>query len=332
MQIIQVLQTIDWLREVGGSFIESLDAATSHTPKSFAGDPMLVALYEHARMSKTLRENPVATEVLHAFGLSMAFLHEGLILKTLGDYKSDRPEEDRPHRLRVAAIENFIRPWRQMISVVGPLQKLTIPAALAEGATREEILTVNIAEREHLDLKTLIKTLSQIEALYDTVERVHGADSQFPPLELVKIESGTSVRVDVKGLGKPIKEIKNLILETWTKHRHKRVDEIVDHNRAVASSIQLLEEIDQKAKKGSLSNEDANRFKRAVVSNTLGLFKNGALIEEIPRVEVVDNVKLLDSFGPKLLEAPAEESAPAQAAAPSPAPVPELKPRRRIKV
>ncbi len=330
MQIIEVLQTIDWLKGVGRRFIESLNEALNG--KTFAGGPMLAALYEHARMSATLKENPAAVEVLDAFGLSEAFLHEALILKTLGNYKSERPDEDRPPHNIMMVADRFINPWRGMILAVEPFRKLTIPAALAERATREEILTVNIAEREHLDLKTLIKTLSQIEALYDTVERVHGADSQYPPLELVKIESGTDVRIDVKGLGKPIKEIKNLILETWTKHRHKRVDEIVDHNRAVASSSQLLEEIDQKVKKGSLSNEDGNRFKRAVVSNTLGLFKNGALIEEIPKVEVVDNRKLLDSFGPKLLEAPAEESAPAQAAAPSPVPVPELKPRRRIKV
>ena len=47
------------------------------------------------------------------------------------------------------------------------------------------------------------------------------------------------------------------------------------------------------------------------MSNTLGLFKNSALIEEIPKVEVVDNVKLLDGFGPKLLTAPKEEAPPA---------------------
>jgi hypothetical protein len=128
-------------------------------------------------------------------------------------------------------------------------------------------------------------------------------------LEIIKLESGTGLRIDLKGLGEPIKEIKNLILEMWSKHRHKRVDEIVDHNRALASSIHLLEEIGRKVKKGNLTDEDGNRFKRAVVASALGLFKNGALIEEIPPVESIDNVKLLDGFGPKLLAAPPEEAA-----------------------
>ena len=67
-----------------------------------------------------------------------------------------------------------------MISPVGPLRELTIPAVLLGGLANEEILTVNMSERESLDLKTLIKTLAQIEALYDTVERVHGANPSIP--------------------------------------------------------------------------------------------------------------------------------------------------------
>lgn len=101
MQIIQVLQTIDWLSQVGNRFIESLDVATGRAgPKTSPGDPVLQALYEHARMSESFRQNPAAIEVLEAFGLSEAFLHESLIFPTLGSHKGEKPTEDQPHRVK----------------------------------------------------------------------------------------------------------------------------------------------------------------------------------------------------------------------------------------
>jgi hypothetical protein len=85
----------------------------------------------------------------------------------------------------------------------------------------------------------------------------------------------------------------------------------------------LLEEIDRQVKNRSLTGEDGNRFKRAVVTNTLGLFKDGALIQDIPLTEQVDNEKLLNSFGPKLLAAPERPDGPTRTS-PVPAPAADL--------
>jgi hypothetical protein len=45
--------------------------------------------------------------------------------------------------------------------------------------------------------------------LYDAVNRIsdHGA---YSPLEILKIESGTSLAINLKGMGEPIKQIKEL--------------------------------------------------------------------------------------------------------------------------
>jgi len=271
MQILEVLRTLEWLKSAARSLIDMLGKGVRVTSKQ-GPDPYLSAIYEHSRLSATLRANPSAVTVLKAFDLGDAFLHPDRVLRLVSMEES---AEGIGSRMYQRIYRELVFPWNQMESCLEPLKELTIPAALTSSEAPEDILTVNISEREHLDLKTLTKTLLQLEALYETVERIHGADPQYPPLELVKIESGTDVRIDVKGLGKPIKEIKNLILETWTKHRHKRVDEIVDHNRAVASSIELLEEIDRKVKKGNLSDEDGNRFKRAIVSKPLASSRTG---------------------------------------------------------
>jgi hypothetical protein len=203
-----------------------------------------------------------------------------------------------------------------MVSCVKPFRDLTIPADLL-GERREEVLAINLSDRENLDLKVLAKVIREIEALYDSVNRVFGR-TDAPPLQIVKIESGSKLRIDLKGLAETVKELKNAVLEIWSKHRHKKADEIIDQHRVVSSGIEVLTKIDRRVKKKELTNEDGARFKHAIVESTLGLFKNGALIDEIPATEVIDNVKLLDGFAYRLLAAPREDSEDAQAVVTAP--------------
>jgi hypothetical protein len=169
-------------------------------------------------------------------------------------------------------------------------------------------------------------------SLYDAVATAydhHDAD----PLTVVKIESGSGFTVSLKGAADIVREVKNLIVEIWSKHRHRRADEIISHNRAVALSIEVLEHIETRMKKKSLQPEDGERLKGAVVTNTLSLFKNGALVTEIPHIESVDNRQLLVEFNsPKLLSAPASGSNSEELEHNGPTPkVTKRKPGRRFR-
>jgi hypothetical protein len=134
-----------------------------------------------------------------------------------------------------------------MVSCVKPLTALTIPAALLVDL-REDVLAVNLSDRESLDLKVLAKVIGEVEALYDALNRVFGR-AGAPPFQVIKIESGSSLRIDLRGLAETIKELKNAVLEIWNKHRHKKADDIIDQHRVVSSAIEVLTQIDQRVKK-----------------------------------------------------------------------------------
>jgi hypothetical protein len=266
--------------------------------------------YMFGDFGESFQKDASAVKVLDAFKLREALLDKEFWFRAA----TALSVETQTQELHARAIQGWqgvmvgiVVPYTNMVSCVKPFTVLTIPADLLN-ERREEVLAVNLSDRESLDLKILAKVLGEMEALYDAINRAF-ARADAPPLQIIKIESGSSLRIDLKGLAETIKELKNAVLEIWTKHRHKKADEIIDQHRVVSSGIEVLTQIDLRVRKKELAGEDGARFKRAIVLGTLGLFKNGALIDEIPPIEVVDNVRLLDGFAYKLLAAPREDLA-----------------------
>jgi len=316
MRAIEVISTIDWIAEQSGDFravlIQVLDRYQRGSESERSSPSEIYELvHRHGRLMDVLSSNPSAVEVITAFGLEEKLLQPKYLLGKLArDVKS-------PHEMLGGLWTELRRPLEELIAVAKPLSTLVIPAEMqTSGPGKEDILSVNL-NRETLDLAVVMKTMSDLESLYDAVNRIHG-NSAFSPLQILKIESGTSLTVNLKGLGEVIKQLKELIIEVWTKHRQKRVDEILDHHKVMASGIKLIDEIEKCVRKKSITPEDGTRFKRSILKDTLSLFGNGALIEEIPAIEKVNNLALLGAFGPKLLAAPGDDEGTASKAAYAP--------------
>ncbi len=244
------------------------------------------------RFARAVESNPDAAAVLRAFDLAQ-ILDSGFV-DSLTQQAANQPVAIRLIRLR--------EDWRVLSKCAKPIETLTTPTV--ELGADEAELDINITDRDTLTLESLIAILSDLQSLYETGARIT-EKKEFEPLQVIKIDSGTNVSINLKGLGEPIKQIKNLILEMWAKYRHKRAKEIIDQNRVVASSIELIEVIETKRKNGFIADQEAKRLTRALVSKTLSLFENGALIAEIPERENIDNAKLLlEGFGPKRLPPP----------------------------
>ena len=97
-------------------------------------------------------------------------------------------------------------------------------------------------------------------------------------LTIVKVDSGSSIRIDCKGLGEPIKHLKDLILEAWHKLRHKRAEEVSENSKAVLGSLAVIEKINARERDNSLSKEEAEQLRRTVITSVCGLFACGAAI------------------------------------------------------
>lgn len=273
-------------------------------------DRLLRAFTEMAKVSTAIEQNRDAVEVLSAFGLSKILDIEfltGLSLASMG-FRSESSTE--PKMFPVDS-------WRIMISCVEPLEALTIPKELKGEKVPEDILSFEIryVENHKPTIADLSKATELLQQLYTAVARIYGKPTE-ERLAIVKVESGSSIRIDCKGVAELVKHLKDFFIEAWNKLRYKRAEEVAINNKAVLSTLAVMDEIDAREKKGSLAPEEAERIRKDMLHATFGLFERCALLSDIPERETVDNTRLLSSFNPKLLPAP--EPKPAEKVAKAP--------------
>jgi hypothetical protein len=163
--------------------------------------------YQLGDFIETVQHDSDSVKVLEAFALEELLLKKefwfGVAsrLSLVGSIEGPRDVDRQIHMHREAWGDMqtaFFRPYDRMISCVKPFTTLTIPADLLS-EPGEDVLAVNLSDRERLDLKVLAKVIGEVEALYDAVNRVFGR-ADAAPLQIIKIESGSSLRIDLKGL------------------------------------------------------------------------------------------------------------------------------------
>mgnify|MGYP001195934906 CR=1 FL=1 len=220
MQTKRVIDTIRWLNKVFPDAERTLLVLTQPERDVLA---VASAANKLGRFSHAVEQNPDAVAVLKAFQL------EDILSPKL--FQSSKKG---PIRQTGALL---LRNWRTMTRAAEPLEELTVPHVKL--AQDEGEIDLNLLDRGDLSLKTLIAVLVNLESLYEAVAEATG-EKKLSPIEIIKIESGTSLSINLKGLGSPIKEIKKLILQIWSEHRHKKADEIISHNKAIASSLEIV--------------------------------------------------------------------------------------------
>lgn len=312
MRALEVLQTTDWISSITEEFRAKLRELTvtgmnTDLKRIDLVGRSMVLIHAHGRVVDTLKGNPSAVAVLTAWGLEAILLETSPLLSSVTQLLSvDKTERYGEGFEDFARMHHVIN---RFLADAVPWRRLIVPADLAgKEPLGDAFLTINL-ERDVLELGVVRKVLADLESLYQAVNQISGKPERSS-LQIVKIESGSSLSINLKGIGEPIKQLKQFVLEVWTKHRHKRADEILDRHRVMASGIHLIDQIDKRVQKDVLSTEDGNRLKRVVLKDTLSLFSSGALIEEIPVIEKVNNLALLSSFGPKLLSAPLTDGNP----------------------
>lgn len=308
MQTLQMIQTIEWIVSLFDLDIQRILFSYDliREPSVRDKEPSLIntylkATHELARVTETLRQNQYAVEVLQAFGL------DGLIQRDFSTNLAISATTEGGRAIHELVVQ-LVGPWRLMTSCVTPIKALTLPEELKSEELSEEIITLNIQyrEAETPSLEKIATALESLESAYSSIAKIYGMEEQAGHLQVIKIESGSAVRVDCKGLGLVVKHLKEFFIEAWHKFRHKRSEEVIENNRAVLSTVAAVQQIESSVKNRTMSREQGEILKRRMIEETLGLFGSGALIIEIPQHELLDNNKLLREFGTKLLMAPKE--------------------------
>jgi hypothetical protein len=325
MQITEFVQTVKWIEsQYNKRTIELIlkgsvaDYVLGHRPAPSEDNTSelkgltsvtLKALNDMAIVRTRLEAHPFAPEILRTFGLEKLLDEEFPII--IGELIVSASASDREReRIMVTAREltDVLYPmssnWRLLTKTLDPLQQLLIPKEVLEEHDFDNILTIELRYAHDINPQPRIisEVLESVEQLYAAISISLGK-KEFKHLSVIFISSGSSFRFDFKGLGEPIKQIKELLVEAWNKIRHRKADDLHQNNQTLLGSLEVLRQISHDAQKNILDPEEAMRLREQVIRNTMALFEAGALPREVPNVEIVSNQKLLQGIQVKLLPA-----------------------------
>lgn len=309
-----VIRTIRWIqKQISDEIQFSLFPISRRKERARINEPIKF-IHDVSRVAEVISGNSEAVEVLDAFDLSLLTDREKLLKRLsslLGPPNPESDSQNEEERVTPHPSEEFDAisfQWHAMLSCASPLESITTPVEMRREQLPDTFITFTLASLpKETPLSRLAKATAFAEEAYESICRAYQTKGSIS-LTIVKVESGSSIRIDCKGLGDPIKHLKDLIIEAWHKLRHKRAEEVLENNKAVLSSLSVIAQINTNEKNNTISSEEAEQLRRKIITSVSGLFECGALIEEVPPEETVDNTKLLGGFVPKQLPAPKPES------------------------
>lgn len=307
MQTIQFIETGQWIEAQYTERTKTLllrGAVLRMSAQERAMAEMLAATHEIAVVRARLAGHPFAPRILKAFGLEILLDPEWPV--TLASSLAGgqgRPEAGETAPL----IAELAHSWQSLTNCLRPLRELTIPPELSKPAT-SDIVTLELRYKEErvLSVDATLAVLERIRDLYLFMCKLAGID-KVESLNVFYMTSGSSFRIDIRGLEKPISALRDLICEVWRLIRHQRAESVRANLRAVSDSLHTLEKITKGREKGHVTESEARELRARAVNATLDLFKEGALISDILPEETVSNQQLLENIQPKLLPPGSEE-------------------------
>lgn len=316
MQTIQFIQTVKWIKsqfrkETCGVFLDGDFFGELQRFSHKEGLPpdivelILMASHDLAMVQPKLVSHLWAGSILNAFGMS-ELLDSAFPVK-LAKGALGREESGGLFEM----VQNSVKSWRVLWGSIGPIEKITTPKEIVEEKDFDDILTIELRRESNANptIETLGQVLKDLNALYTNIAQLQGA-KDAENLIAIYAASGSSFRFDFKGLGEPIKQIKQLLIEGWQAIRHRNAGDLRSNNKAALLSLKVLDDIASKRDKRAITDEDAAKLCQKIVNATLNLYENGGLIREIPVVEEVPNQKLIEALQPKRLPAPATKELP----------------------
>lgn len=230
---------------------------------------------------------PNAFEVFEAFGLTE------ILSSDFADTLLSRMVGDRSHS-QSSGLPRLWQNWRAMLLSSTPLERLLIPGDVRGDTAPPNILRLDIPEHsDPLYCDQVVEIISAAQRLYIAICAALELPDSDDRLAVAYIATGTSFRIDIRGISDAIKQMKLLIESSWRLVRHRHAEELTAKNTAMLDSLETIQHIHSRVKRKSLKPEEGERLKQCVVRATLDLFKHGALPEGAGSHEVVDNYTLL---------------------------------------
>ena len=316
MQTVDFLQTAEWIqaqfsqqnREVLFVMLRNL----VHSGVAAGSDALKIVMttsHELVSIRDRLLSHPLAPTVMREFNLVELLKEDFPLRLALFASASSKTDPD-PEWLDLSTA--LWRNWVIFTGCIAPLQRLVVPPQVLKETDFDEVLTLKLeVPDEYLPtidhFRAVLRNMTELYAAIATLQGVR----EFPPLRILYVNSGSLIRIDLKGLGEPIKRVKELLIEGWNLIRYRKVEDLRQNNMALLQSLATMQEINSMRELGELPNEDAMRLSQQVLASAVALLEAGVVPREVKATEVVENQKLLSEFQRKLLPpAPSEAQRP----------------------
>ncbi len=273
LQVITAIRVIEKIYDnetkdaiFGGGLISAAQSNESDFLQRF-----ITATHELARASAVLQQNSDVIKVLKAFDLEPLIDRD--FITNLALSASQGTGSDK----LISLLQMVVDPWRAMTGCTSALDSLTIPDDLRRAQAEKNVISIELHYKEYHypTLTETIKVVDLLNQLYQVVAAIYGKANQAD-LTLVKIDSGSSIRFDCKGIKELIQPIKAFMIEAWNELRHKGIDKLLGDNKAMLSSLPIMDQLAKREQDKSIDIEKAEQLRRKILGTTLGLFAQGA--------------------------------------------------------
>ena len=281
--------------DLGVLIDNDLDAVREHHRAT-----ALTLVIRLARVVGELRTDPSTWPVIKAFGLEN-LLDDDFIQKVHGEISGYEAPALHFHQFQ-AELKAVIRSGHTIRSLV-------LPLGTVRKLKSKDVLSLEVHWKEDMPLltQTLADTTCALTNLYEAFCTVASPKEQGRELTLLKIESGSSLRIDCTGIADIVKEVKRFLIDLWNRIDHRESERLRERLKAAADGVEVVSQIHKLEKNNEISPEQAEQLKRRILGATETLFESRALPPEIHAVQLETGYPLLTTKATKLLAEPSVE-------------------------
>lgn len=153
---------------------------------------------------------------------------------------------------------------------------------VTESMDRDDVVIFTVISEDNPSPNTIVEAIEKIQSLIDLVEQIYDEEQEN---FIYTLDKGSDTNIGFETGVKTAKSLFEIFKEVWDWMVNRKYYKQKLANAAFTENLKIIEDIEEKRKNGSLSDEDAARFKTVFLKN----------IDELLSINVVPRQVLLEA-------------------------------------
>jgi hypothetical protein len=283
LQTVALIESIQWILAQYDEKTQTVLFESEYFDiKKFKDEALLMsfigATHELSRASVSIFQNNRAVQVLKAFNLETLIDKDFITELAMAISNKDKHET-------IPDLVNQIAPqWKAMLASVNPLESLINLDIMNNNFPDKEILSLvfRVKGLKFPTLKDILKVFSHLQQAYSVVAHIYGKGNE-DRMDIVHIEGDQSIRIDCTGSNELIKPLKEFMIQSWSKTRNKRLDNLMVKGIRLLSTLPVMDQISALEKDNAIDSAVSEQLRRRLLTAVLGLYDLEALPLELSK-------------------------------------------------